>query len=272
MSGLITRLILVLGITMSARTWAADLYVDPSGTCADLSPCYRTINAAIHAASTGSPDTINLFVATYDELVVIDRPLVLKKSPIGNPPGNARPRIAPSDHSADAVAIYRGSGPVVIEGLEIDAVVDIEKTWGASAIAIYGASGNELRNVTIAHNILHVSGSAHLAGIAVDQARNLAVIGNRIAIDNTIRATGVTLSFSSHCLIAQNTISNGNRAGLISIADAYGTANSIVGNNLAGPVALEYSEKESVTANVGIPVENPYPGVIWLGNSPRNKN
>jgi hypothetical protein len=44
-----------------------DLYVEPSGNCGSLTPCYTTIQAAVNAASAGS--TIHVMNGTYNEKV-----------------------------------------------------------------------------------------------------------------------------------------------------------------------------------------------------------
>jgi hypothetical protein len=63
--------LLVLGLILSWNTaYAADLYVESSGSCGGESPCYSTIQAAINAANSG--DTIKLAQSIYPETFVLD--------------------------------------------------------------------------------------------------------------------------------------------------------------------------------------------------------
>ena len=47
----------------------SNIYVDPSGSCGDNTPCYTTIQAAVNAASTGT--TIKILQGNYSENVVL---------------------------------------------------------------------------------------------------------------------------------------------------------------------------------------------------------
>ncbi|MBK7098120.1 MAG: hypothetical protein IPH58_06910 [Sphingobacteriales bacterium] len=60
---------------LAATFVQAQRYVDGSGTCSGNTPCYSTISAAVIAASAG--ETITVYPGTYDEMIIINKPLTL---------------------------------------------------------------------------------------------------------------------------------------------------------------------------------------------------
>lgn len=71
--------LLVLGFILNwSMAYAADVYVEPSGSCGGKTPCYYTIQEAINASNTG--DTIKLAEGIYAETFVLnsDKQLILQ--------------------------------------------------------------------------------------------------------------------------------------------------------------------------------------------------
>ena len=71
MKKMVWAILLLFGLMLNwSMAFAADVYVESSGSCGGKTPCYSTIQAAINAANSG--DTINLGQGNYAETYVLD--------------------------------------------------------------------------------------------------------------------------------------------------------------------------------------------------------
>jgi parallel beta-helix repeat protein len=106
------------------KAQAADIYVNPDGTCAGKAPCFTSITAAIQAAAPG--DKIYIQPGVYQEDIVINRSLQLigasaattiikpASSNIGSANGSG------SETATSTTVIKVLASDVVISGLTID--------------------------------------------------------------------------------------------------------------------------------------------------------
>jgi parallel beta-helix repeat protein len=250
-------LLLVMLFTLSTAE-ALDLYVDPAGICGNLAPCYRSLKKAIQAASMTGGDHINLFVATYSGAIVIDRPLVLRKSPFGNPgPGLPSINSSPAAKGEGYATILITAGPTVIEGLTIRATNKIRKSPGSTAIAI-----DVVNEVTIANNVVITEGTGDNHGIDVSSSKNVTITGNQVTVRGS---TGVLLAFTENAVVTGNTI----RAGGRGVYGYQNTHDSIIANQVDVAIIERSTKSNRIIGNIARAIgdESPNCRNVWLGNT-----
>ena len=235
---------------------ALDLYVDPAGVCGNLSPCYRNLKKAIAAASMTGGDHINLFVGTYSGAIVIDRPLVLRKSPFGNP-GEGMPSInaAPNRKGDSYSTILVTAGPTLIEGVRVVATNRIRVEYGATTISV------QANDVTIANSVVIAEGTGDNHGIDVTHCENVTITGNQIMVRGS---SGVLLGFTENSVVTGNKIRAGQGV------DGYENVHdTIVANQIDGFIHERSTKSNRIAGNavLGVREDSKNCRNVWLGNT-----
>ncbi len=134
-------------------------YVNPDGTCGGNTLCYKTIQAAVDAATAG--DIIEVAAATYTEQVSIDKGLTLMGDP-GDAtagPGANPPILDGGGLVGSAITIEGGVSDVTIAGFEIrnyrNRTQGEEWKQGGVGSGIIASDPDPVDNVTIRDNSFH---------------------------------------------------------------------------------------------------------------------
>jgi uncharacterized repeat protein (TIGR01451 family) len=260
--------------TASAAPQANLLYVAPGSSCGTLASCYTTIQAAVDAAPPGA--TIKIAAGTYADLntlgsgsqvVYLAKSLSLRG---GYSPANwstpnpaANPSVIDPSHLGRGITIDGAAGgtPVAIDGLVIQNGTGNGRGGG---IALTSASVN-LTNLVVQNNL---SGSAAGSGGGIYAANSSLtltgsqVLGNANQGDpgqtNDSDGGGITVEnpdASSHYLLLQNNLIQGNQAVKGSAGSGYGgglyitsSSTTDVDNNTVPYLSGEISGN-TITAN-----------------------